>query len=474
MGFLLSNASAASLVHLSTKTDHPAATIKVDGRGYAANEDVDVYWDTTDVLLAVTNSTGSFSRRQFQVPANATPGQHWVTATGRTSGDTAQMAFTVSTTWAEFGFIPQGGRNNLWENVISPSNVGTLSFAWSVFFGGYPLTASAAYRDGVVYITANGEVAAIKASSGVVLWTASIGALSSPALAKGVLYVGSGDDNLYALNESTGATLWTVTTGAAVESSPAVGAGQVFVGSDDGFLYAVSPSGVTNWSMDIAASVYSSPAVYGSGSNTFVYSGSDSGNFWCFLSNGVTNWFGGPGGEIYSSPAVANGVVYYGTTDSRLCALDSLRGGPLWTATTGGAIYSSPAVANGVVYVGSDDDNLYAFNAHNGAVLWTATTGGPINSSPAVANGVVYVGSWDQSLYAFNATNGAMLWSATTGVTIESSPIVADGMVFASSDDGYFYAFALNAGNAEVYKRERVEPPSPAMLHPDQRLRPTH
>ena len=56
-------------------------------------------------------------------------------------------------------------------------------------------------------------------------------------------------------------------------------------------------------------------------------------------------------------------------------------------------MYSSPAVANGVVYVGSFDAKVYALNATTGATLWTATTGGDVISSPAVANGVVYVGS---------------------------------------------------------------------------------
>ena len=55
--------------------------------------------------------------------------------------------------------------------------------------------------------------------------------------------------------------------------------------------------------------------------------------------------------------------------------------------------HSSPAVANGVVYVGSNDGNVYALNASTGAMLWSYTTGGGVYSSPAVANGVVYVGS---------------------------------------------------------------------------------
>jgi len=113
-------------------TNHPAATGKVSGSGFAAGEAVDVYWDKKDILLVVTNSTGSFAGRKFQVPAGAAPGRHWVTAIGRQSGDSVQTAFTVSTTWAEFGFTPDGGRNNPWENVISTANANTLREVWSV------------------------------------------------------------------------------------------------------------------------------------------------------------------------------------------------------------------------------------------------------------------------------------------------------------------------------------------------------
>ena len=66
-----------------------------------------------------------------------------------------------------------------------------------------------------------------------------------------------------------------------------------------------------------------------------------------------------------------------------------------WSYATGYLVDSSPAVANGVVYVGSNDGNLYALNASTGAKLWSYPTGAAVASSPAVANGVVYVGSDD-------------------------------------------------------------------------------
>jgi outer membrane protein assembly factor BamB len=71
------------------------------------------------------------------------------------------------------------------------------------------------------------------------------------------------------------------------------------------------------------------------------------------------------------------------------------------------SLYSSPAVANGVVYVGSEDNNVYALNAKTGAKLWSYSTGSFVESSPAVANGVVYVGSDDGKVYAFGLKQGS-------------------------------------------------------------------
>jgi outer membrane protein assembly factor BamB len=87
-----------------------------------------------------------------------------------------------------------------------------------------------------------------------------------------------------------------------------------------------------------------------------------------------------------------------------------------WGYAAGNYVDSSPAVATGVVYVGSEDSNVYALNASSGAKLWSyATSMGGVHSSPAVANGVVYVGSEDSDVYALNAKTGAKLWAFRTG-----------------------------------------------------------
>ena len=64
---------------------------------------------------------------------------------------------------------------------------------------------------------------------------------------------------------------------------------------------------------------------------------------------------------------------------------------------------SSPAVVGGVIFVGSLDGKVYALNAATGALIWSYTTGDWVASSPAVVGGVVYVGSGDGKVYALNA-----------------------------------------------------------------------
>ena len=156
------------------------------------------------------------------------------------------------------------------------------------------------------------------------------------------------------------------------------------------------------------------------------------------------NWSYTTGYYVYSSsPAVANGVVYVGSQDDNVYALNASTGARLWSYATGSYVFSSPAVGNGVVYVGSGDYKVYALNAITGALVWSYTTGGDVDSSPAVANGVVYIGSLDDKVYALNASTGALLWSYTTGNEVYDSPVVANGVVYVGSDDDKVYAFSL-------------------------------
>ena len=72
---------------------------------------------------------------------------------------------------------------------------------------------------------------------------------------------------------------------------------------------------------------------------------------------------------------------------------------------------SPAAVAEGMVFVGSEDFHVYALNASTGAYIWSYKTGYFVDSAIAYSEGVVYVASEDSKVYALNSTTGDVIWS---------------------------------------------------------------
>ena len=85
-----------------------------------------------------------------------------------------------------------------------------------------------------------------------------------------------------------------------------------------------------------------------------------------------------------------------------------------WKFKTGGKVVSSPAVVDGVVYSGSSDRSVYALDAKDGTVKWRYKTGGAVSSSPAVVAGTVFIVSADGNLYALDAAAGKLEWKFST------------------------------------------------------------
>src|SRR2546423_7866392 len=175
-------------------------------------------------------------------------------------------------------------------------------------------------------------------------------------------------------------------------------------------------------------------------------------------------------GMVIGSPSIAAGVVYAGSTDGNLYAIDAESGSQKWKFETKSRIPSTPAIADGVVYFTAYDGNFYAVDAISGALKWKFQTGGerrfagkhlhgtqpvaetmpdPFDcylSSPVVWNGAAYFGSGDGNIYALDAASGALRWKFKTGDVVHASPAIAGGTVFIGSWDSYFYALDATTG----------------------------
>jgi outer membrane protein assembly factor BamB len=328
---------------------------------------------------------------------------------------------------------------------------------------------------------------------------------SSPAVVDGIVYFGSDDYNVYAINAATGVKIWNFTTGGNVQPSPAVANGMVYAGSWDGKLYALfANNGTETWNKSLGqntpvfptvangivyATVYNTGYIYAYNGTTgqylwsthvswytnsypavannlvYIAAGDEHGDGWLIALNattGVQAWsFVRAYTEIYS-PSVANGIVYVGTSDPGITggsvyALNATTGPaggtyggpPLWQFHVIEPVRTTPAIAYGKIYFGDDDGSVYAVNATTGQEVWNQSLGVTVLSSLAVANGVVYGMNVYGDVGAGNATTGTEIWNITTGVggifSAESSPAVVDGTVYIGSKDKKLYAIGTQS-----------------------------
>ena len=94
----------------------------------------------------------------------------------------------------------------------------------------------------------------------------------------------------------------------------------------------------------------------------------------------------------------------------------------LWSYLTDDWVVNKPVVVDGVVYVGSDDFNVYALDADTGGLLWSFDTGSAIRTTPTVAGGVLYAVSNDARLHALDASTGNLLWDRAIIDTVQYPP----------------------------------------------------
>ena len=335
---------------------------------------------------------------------------------------------------------------------------------------------------------------------------------STPAVADGLVYAMSYDGRLYAINEQTGKLRWKFATAGEKRfeakgihgfqpatqtiadpfdtflSSPVVAAGVVFVGAGDNHLYAVdAATGELKWKFATGDVVHSSPAY----ADATVYVGSwDSRVYAIDAVTGKEKWHfeGGQDPVVHnqvgfqSSPAVVNGVVYIGCRDSNLYAIDAATGKERWKFNNQGSwVIASPAVVgNKVLFATSDSSLFYALDAATGKQLYKQDTRAYVFSSPSIAGNTVYFGVLNGIFEARDLESGEKLWeyqvetsrrngdwvltadkrlngaftftsgwreTALLGAErqfriggIFSSPLIDNGVVYFGSADGYLYA----------------------------------
>ena len=160
--------------------------------------------------------------------------------------------------------------------------------------------------------------------------------------------------------------------------------------------------------------------------------------------------------EIRGSALYNRGIVYFGSYDHHLYAVNAETGKIVWKYQTDGGIVSRPAITEDSVFIGSEDSRLHVLSSRSGSLLWTYYTKGPIRSSPFVAHGHVFIGSDDMSLHAVNINGGRGIWQIDTIGEIRSTPFVTQEEIYAGNESGEFYCTDFRGGIKWRYKAKRA------------------
>jgi outer membrane protein assembly factor BamB/tRNA A-37 threonylcarbamoyl transferase component Bud32 len=196
------------------------------------------------------------------------------------------------------------------------------------------------------------------------------------------------------------------------------------------------------WTFKCEDEIRGSPAL----DNNVIYIGSYDNNMYAInASNGEFIWKYPTDGGVVNRPVITEGSVYFGSEDNRLYCVSSRSGKLNWTYQTEGPIRCSPRVAEGHVFFGSDDNHLYAVNLISGRMTWKTETSGPVRSSPFVTSDYIYFGTEYGEVLCVDF-RGQVKWRFQTKRGVTSSPLVEQGVIFFASLDGTFYAMDAKSG----------------------------
>lgn len=280
---------------------------------------------------------------------------------------------------------------------------------------------------GTVFATTGyGELVALDADSGAVLWRQRLGAgITTPTVAGEVVYVVSRDSQAWAIEADTGRIRWQIPAGEAPAvlsggAAPAVSDRLVIFPFGSGELVAtLRQSGVRVWGTTVAG------ARRGVAYNNL--------------------------NDITGDPVIVGGTLYAGNQAGRVVALDAASGERLWTATDGA--YSPVLPAGDSIFFVSDRNELIRVDVETGERIWGTEL--PLyvrervrrrkavftHFGPVLAGGRLVVASGDGQVRFFDPEDGALTGTLEIRGGAAANPVVAGGVLYVVSADGRLHAY---------------------------------
>ena len=317
------------------------------------------------------------------------------------------------------------------ETIVSAYNLKDGAEIWSVELTPKEedddhVNGGLAYENGKVFATTGfGQVVAVAAKTGKVLWRRNVGApvRSAPTARGNRVFAIAVTNKLFALNGETGAVLW---SHSGIEeainllggSSPAVDSGVVVAPYSSGELFALKvENGQELWADSLAGT-----------------------------RRGATS---SALGTIRGRPIIDRGIVFAISNSGQFAAINLRTGRRIWERPVGGI--ESPWIAGDYLFVISNNTDLLALGRLNGRIYWVTalpewedpedregkiTWTGPILASDRL----IVAGSSGEAL-SVSPYSGKVLGKVEMLDSVSISPIVIQDFLLFLSDDAELVAY---------------------------------
>ena len=267
------------------------------------------------------------------------------------------------------------------EDDRPPELVFTPAWTWSGFKAplagdpvATPLTIVASSRDG--------EMAALRSTSGEIAWRTSLGSplTVGPATDGTLVFQATAEGRLTALKGSDGLPAWSADLGSGPAVPVRVFGRRVLVGTLDGTLLSIdSESGRIEARQALP-------------------------------------------GRPSTAPEPAPRTILIGTDHGFVLAFDEVALAPLWRHSAGHAITSPPVFDAGRVFFTAADRTVRSLRFRSGRRRWTTRTGAT-SSARSIARGpYLYVLCYDNDIYVLNKRNGHQLTRVRLGHRLDADP----------------------------------------------------
>lgn len=338
------------------------------------------------------------------------------------------MVFAIDAAGQVSAFNIEDGET-VWQRSIAPDLREAKKRFWQfgrvrpadVGFGG-----GVAYDNGRAFATSGfGIVAGFNAESGEVIWQNTLDApvRNPPTAAEGKVFVLTTDNQLVAMDQITGETLWSYdsfeeTARFLSSASVAVGGGIAVAPFSSGEVAAIdTETGRLLWTATVARAS---------------------------RLNALSNL-----NDIAGSPVVDRGAVFAISHAGQISAIDARTGRTVWEVGVGGL--SMPWVADDFLFLISVDRKIVAMSREDGAVAWTRDLPAFVNpknkkrlvtwAGPVLAGERLLVTSSNGTMRQLSPQNGETLATFKLAGPSFIAPVVAGGTVYTLSAKGELEAW---------------------------------